>query len=270
MAIFGGMFGGQKHPNLDRLAQAIRDNLGLQLAAPTDDVFRVIDVMTAHDLTGIENAHSIEGLQELLRVKSLRTVVDVPTQTVALFVAAPEEIERELKVEHSAVKVFSVNKHHTTSQIVKNFNPATETIKAALGPAAQSNTPAMSVPPAFEHLEATERFCPAIVDLLVKHGQLMTSDKDVLKKIKPIDYTLEARIVALERWQAEISRRLRGIHVARTGATSLLAGPNQPAQPSEAIVRQRFDMFLRWLSKLIKAFEGKDIKFHGKPVWLPY
>ena len=267
MAFFGGMFGGQKHPNLDRLSQAIRNNLGLQLAAPTDDVFRVIDTMTPHDLIGFENMHSIEGLQELFKVKALRTVVDVPTQTVALFVAAPEEIERELKVEHSAVKVFSVSKHHTTSQIVSSFNPATETIKAALtGPAA----PAMSVPPAFEHLEATERLCPAIVDLLVKHGQLMTTDKDVLKKIKPIDYTLEARIVALERWQAEVSRRLRGIHVSRTGAASLLAGPNQPAQPSEEIVRQRFDLFLRWLSKLIKAFEGKDIKFHGKPVWLPH
>ena len=276
MALFGGMFGGaEKHPNLDRLSLAIHNSLGVQLGPPTDDVLPIIDALTPHDLIGFENAHSVEGMQELFRVKSLRATVDAQSQSLMLSVATREEIDSELKAEHSAVKVLHVGGlHHGTSRIIRSFGPAAETVKeAGSAPAllaATVHTESIPVPPAFEHLEAVERLGPVIVDLFVKHGLLVSADKDVLKKIKPTDSTLEARMVALERWKTELMRRARGIHVQQTGATSLLAGAGAAAQASEEAVLRRFDTFLHWLSKLIKALDHKGVKFHGKPVWLPH
>jgi hypothetical protein len=265
MALFGG---GQKHPKLDQLSQIIHNSLGLRLAPPDGDVMGVIDGMTPHDLIGVQNARSIEGAQEIFRTKSLRVVVDPAAQTVALSIAAPEEIERELKAAHSAVNVFHVGEHHATARIIRAFNPATETAAATTAaPLAPGETAAPPLPPAFEHLEAAERLCPVVVDLFVKHGQLTTADKEVLKKIKPVDYTLEARISALERWKAEVVRRARGVHVQQGGPTSLLAA-TAGVQNSEEAVLRRFDTFLHWLAKLIKALENKGIKFHGRPVWL--
>ncbi len=270
MALFGGMFGGEKHLKLDQLSQAVQNSLGLQLAPPEDDVLRVIEAMTSRDLIGIVNARSIEGAQEIFKSKSLRAVVDPDARTLTLHVAAPEDIERELQVEHTAVEVLHVGGHHATSRIIKSFNPATEPIKVSLPASmARIDTSAPSLPPAFEHLEAAERLCPSLVDHLVKHGQLTTADKDALKKIKPADYTLEARIAALEHWRAELTRRARRIHIARTSGGSLLtASTEAPVQGSEEAVLRRFDAFLRWLGKFMKALEHKSIKFHGKPVWL--
>ena len=276
MALFGGMFGGaEKHPNFDRLSLAIHNSLGVQLGPPADDVLPIIDALTQHDLIGFENAHSVEGMQELFRVKSLRATVDAQSQNLTLSVATREEIDSELKAEHSAVKVLHVGGlHHGTSRIIRSFGPAAEPGKeAGSAPAllaAAVQTESIAVPPAFEHLEAVERLCPVIVDLFVKHGLLVSADKDVLKKIKPTDYTLEGRMGALERWKTELMRRARGIHVQQTGATSLLAGAGAVAQASEEAVLRRFDTFLHWLSKLIKALEHKGVKFHGKPVWLPH
>ena len=274
MALFGGMFGGggQKHPNLDQLALAIHNTLNLQLAPPGDDVLAVTEAMTHLDLIGFQNAHNVEGMQELFRAKSLRATIDSSAQTLTLSIATPEEIDRELKAAHGAVKVLHVGDHHATGRIIKPFAPPAETIKAPTAPtvptAAQPE--AAAVPPAFEHLEAVERLCPVIVDTFVKHGQLTTADKEVLKKIKPIDYTLEGRMVALERWKTELSRRSRGIHVQQTGSTSLLAGATDSAAKSEEALLRRFDTLLHWLSKLIKALEHKGFKFQGKPVWLPH
>jgi hypothetical protein len=273
MALFGGMFGGaQKHLNLDQLTLAIHNSLNLQLAPPGEDVLAVADAMTHHDIIGFQNAHSIEGIQELFRAKSLRATIDPSAQTLTLTIATPEEIESELKVEHGAVKVMHVAEHHRSAQIIRSFGPAAEPIKAdaPTASAAPTQAPAPAVPPAFEHLEAVERLCPVIVDTFLKHGQLTSADKDVLKKIKPVDYTLEARITALERWKAELSRRSRGIHVQQTGSTSLLAsGADSPNKSDEAVLR-RFDILLHWLSKLIKALEHKGFKFPAKPVWLPH
>jgi hypothetical protein len=275
MALFGGMFGGggQKHPNLDQLSLAIHNGLNLQLAPPGDDVLAVIEAMTHLDIIGFQNAHSLEGMQELLRAKSLRATIDPAAQTLTLSIATPEEIDRELKAEHGAVKVLRVGGHHATSRIIKPLSPAVEPIKAAATPVAPSALPqpeAVVVPPAFEHLEAVERLCPVIIDTFVKYGQLTTADKEVLKKIKPLDYTLEARLVALERWKTEISRRSRGIHVQQTGSSSLLSGASDDAHKSEDALFRRFDILLHWLSKLIKALEHKGFKFQGKPVWLPH
>jgi hypothetical protein len=273
MALFGGMFGGgQKHPNFDQLSLAIHNSLNLQLAPPGDDVLTVTEAMTHHDIIGFQNAQSVEGMQELFRAKSLRATVDALAQTLTLTIATPEEIDRELKAEHGAVKVLHVGEHHphASAHIIKSFGSATEPIKAAGPTSPAAPQTAAAVPPAFEHLEAVERLCPVIVDTFVKHGQLTTADKEVLKKIKPVDYTLEARIGALERWKAELSRRSRGIHVQQTGSTSLLASSADSAAKSEEAILRRFDMLLHWLSKLIKALEHKGFKFQGKPVWLPH
>ena len=274
MALFGGMFGGgQKHPNFDQLSLAIHNSLNLQLAPPGDDVLAVTEAMTHHNLIGFQNAHSLKGLQELFRAKSLRATVDPSAQTLTLTIATPEEIESELKVEHGAVKVMHVGDHHRSAQIIRSFGTAAEPIKATAVPTASiapPQTPAIAVPPAFEHLEAVERLCSVIVDTFVKHGQLTTADKEVLKKIKPVDYTLEARITALERWKAELSRRSRGIHVQQTGSTSLLASSAESEHKSEEAILRRFDILLHWLGKLIKALEHKGFKFPAKPVWLPH
>ena len=274
MALFGGMFGGgEKHPNLDQLSLAIHNTLNLQLAPPGDEIVTVTEAMTHHDLIGFQNAHSLEGLQELFRAKSLRATVDSSAQTLTLTIATPEEIDLELKAEHGAVKVLHIGEHHGTSRIIKAFDAAAEPVKATAVPTATiapPQTPAVAVPPAFEHLEAVERLCSVIVDTFVKHGQLTTADKEVLKKIKPVDYTLDARITALERWKEELSRRSRSIHVQQTGSTSLLASSADSAAKSEEAVLRRFDILLHWLGKLIKALEHKGFKFPAKPVWLPH
>lgn len=270
MALFGGMFSSEKHPQLDQLTQAIQNSLGLTLAPPGDDLLHVIDALTPHDIISIVNARSVEGAQEVFRAKLLRAVVDTQTQTLTLSVATTEEIDHELQAEHTAVKVLHVGEHRPTAHIIKAFGPASEPVKAAViaTPLVHTEAVAPPVPPAFEHLEAAERLCPVVVDLFLKHGQLTSGDKDVLKKIKPVDYTLEARIVALERWKAELARRARGIHVQQTGPTSLLGAAGDAAQKSEEVVLRRFEAFLHWLNKLIKALEHKGVKFHGKPVWL--
>jgi hypothetical protein len=133
-----------------------------------------------------------------------------------------------------------------------------------------ANNEAAAVPPAFEHLEAAERLCPVVVDLFVKHGQLTTADKEVLKKIRPTDYTLDARMVALERWKTEVARRARGIHVREGGPSTLLGSVDESAKKSEDAILRRFDAFVHWLGKLLKALESKGVKFHGRPVWLPH
>ncbi len=234
----------------------------------------VIDAMTAHELLDIQNAHALEVVEDLLMRKSLRATVDLTAQTVLLSVAAREEIESELKTAHSAVKVLHVGGSHGTSRIIRSFGPAPEPVKVAAPAFAASATSieaeGTAVPPAFEHLEAAERLCSVVVDLFVKHGQLTSADKEVLKKIRPTDYTLDARMVALERWKAEVARRSRGIHVREGGPATLMGSQDASAQKSEDAIVRRFDAFVHWLSKLLKAFEGKGVKFHGKPVWLPH
>jgi len=275
MALFGGMFsGGQKHPNLDQLSHSVQNNLGLQIAPPGEDVLAALDSLTHHDLLDIQNAHTIEVVQDLLMRKSIRVTVDASAQAIVLSIASREEIENELKSAHSAVKVMSVASHHGTSRIIRSFgvNPEPAKVAAPASPAA-ANAPVaeeVSAPPAFEHLEAAERLCSVVVDLFVKHGQLTTADKDVLKKIRATDSSLDARMVALERWKTEVTRRSRGVHVREGGATTLLGSENAEAKKSEDAVLRRFDNFLHWLSKLIKAFEGRGVKFNGKPVWLPH
>jgi hypothetical protein len=212
----------------------------------------------------------------LFKAKSVHAIIDAQSRSMTLAIATREDIESELKAEHTAVKVLHVGgtPHQGTSRIIKSFGAAAEPIKVtapvAVASLAPKPTESVAVPPAFEHLEAAERLCPVIVDLFVKHGQLTTADKEVLKKIKPTESTLDARMTALERWRMEVSRRSRGVHVQSTGSTSLLAGSTSLDTKSEEAVLRRFDTFVHWLGKLLKALEHKGIKFHGKPVWLPH
>jgi hypothetical protein len=270
------MFGGsQKHPNFEQVAKSVQNNLGLQLSPPGEDVLAVIDTMTTRELLDIQNTLAIEAARDLFMRQSLRATVDSAARTLLLSVAPREEIETELKTAQTAVKVLHIPSHQGTSKIIRSFGPAAPepskiTAPTASGQLTPSDTESIPVPTGFENLEAVERLCPVVVDLFVKHGQLTSADKDVIKKIRPIDYTLEARIVALERWKTEISRRSRGIHVREAGPSTLLGGGGDDASSTntDGTVRRRLDTFLHWLSKLIKAYEGRGIKFHGKPVWL--
>src|SRR2546422_6991071 len=105
---FSGLFGSgvQKHPNLDHIVQALHDHLGLQLAVPTQDVLNVIDQMTQRELLQFDNLHSVEGMQELFRARSIRAMLDPATHTVALTLAPAEELEEALKAEHAQKKVL--------------------------------------------------------------------------------------------------------------------------------------------------------------------
>ena len=113
MALFGGS---PKHPKLDQLSQIIQNSLGLQLSPPDEGVLGVIETMTPHDFIGVQNSRSVEGAQEIFKTKSLRVVIDNASRTIALSIAAPEEIDRELKAAHSAVSVFHVGEHHARLQ----------------------------------------------------------------------------------------------------------------------------------------------------------
>ena len=270
MPLLGGLFGKSEetHPNLEHIAQALHDHLGLQLAAPTAEVLAVIDQMIHRELLNFDNLHSVEGMQELFRAKSLRATIDPATRTVTLELAPAEELEQEIKAEHAQRPVLRVGEHHAKIHVTPPV--AAAPIKAGLGKPAESAQPAAPLPPGFEHLEGLEQLCTQIVDLFVKFGRLNTGDKDVLKNIKPSSSSLEARIVALERWQTEVTRRVRALTVPKATQHLTLGGVAQQEKPEEAL-RHRFDALLAWFGKLIKAFEHTGgVKFHAKPMWLPH
>jgi hypothetical protein len=260
-----GLFG-HKHPNFDRVAYSISTQLGLSLAKPAEEVMKVLDEMTGRELVAFDNMHSVEGLQELFRSKSLRAFVDPAARTITLALLERGEIEAELKIEHARVKVLQVAERQSRAPLVK---PA-ETVNA-IGSAASArpSEPVAPLPKGFEHLEPMERMCPVLVDVFVRHGQLNTGDKEVLRKIKPIDSSIEARVVALERWQAELTRRIRALSIPKPTRHILLGEDAEKQKPEETLAR-RFDALVVWLGKLIKAFEATGIKYHNKPVWLPH
>jgi hypothetical protein len=263
------LFGPKKNPNLEQVARAVHDNLGLTLLQPDDEVLRVLDEMTHRELVNFDNAHSIEGMQELFRAKSIRAVADVSLMTVSLFVQPREEIEKQLQDEHTHTRTIHVGDRHATQQIVRPPEIAEPIKPQPAGPPLSAEVSA-PVPPAFEHLEAVERLLPTIVDLFLKHGQLNTGDKEVLKKILPTGSSLEARIVALERWRDEVTRRVRALAVPKATQHLTLAGETETQEKPEETLTRRFDALIIWLGKLIKAFESTGVKYHNKPMWLPH
>lgn len=262
-----GLF--SKDSNLPRLTEVLKAKLGLTLVTPAKEVLRVIDEMTPHDLTFFATISTVEGMEEMLRTKSIRAVVDNNMHLVALFLVDAAELEQEIKTEHSHVKVMHVE---TTSYTPSKpptpqptITPPTETIREAESDAARVQ------PRGLEHLEAFEHMCPPMVDFLVKHGQLNSGDKEVLKGIKPLANTMEARVVALERWQNEITRRLRAVHVPK--AQQMVLGADNPdanKSPLQETLVHRFDALMAWMGKLIKAVETTGYRYHDKPMWLPH
>jgi hypothetical protein len=268
-----GLFGGHsevEHPNFDLIDTSLRTHLGLQLAQPTDDVLAILDQMTHRELLNFDNLHSVEGMQELFRVRWLRADVDHDALTVVLSVATEEELAQEVAA-HTERRVLHFTPRHATQTVQPPKDAPLMGVKPEPVAKLAESEPAAPLPAAFEHLEALEHLLVTVMDLFVRYGRLTSADKDVLKKILPLDSSLEARIVALERWQAELTRRVRGIHVARP-QQHLLAGvaaAGDRVDPEEALGR-RFDAITHWMSKLIKAFEHTGIKYHGKPMWLPH
>jgi hypothetical protein len=269
MALFEGFFA-EKHPNFDHIAHAIESNLGLTVGQPTPDVSRVLDGLSNRELVGFDNLRSVEGVQELFRAKSIRAVVDLQARTLSLSLVSAEEIDRQRKAEQTQVRVLKLAKLESTQKPAKPARVPVAAQPATLGAPAAAAAPPVPVVPGFENLEACERLTPNLVDMFVRQGLLTTADKDVLKAIKPTNASLEARVVALERWQAELTRRVRGIMLPKL-TPHLIVGPAQKAQtkPEETLVR-RFDAVVHWLGKLVKAFETTGIRFHNKPMWLPH
>jgi hypothetical protein len=268
-----GLFGGHseaKHPNFDLIAQSLQTYLGLQLAQPGEDVLAVLDQMTHRELNNFGILHSIEGMQELFRVRSIRAVVDHENQTVSLSAADQTELQQEITEEHSQRRVLHFSGQHSTARIAPPKDAPIMGATPAAAAAHASDAPAAPLPAGLEHLEALEHLLPQVTDLFVRYGRLNTGDKDVLKKILPLDSSVDSRLTAVERWQAEVTRRTRGITVPRVQARVMLAGAAaQEAKPEETQVH-RFDAIAIWMSKLLKAFEHTGVKFHNKPMWLPH
>ncbi len=274
-----GLFGGRKeeHPNFDLIAESLRIHLGLQLSPPGDDVMAVLDQLTSRELHNFDNLHSIEGMQELFRARSIRAHVDPATQSVELSIAAEGDLEQELVQEHAQRRVLHFEGHHQPAAHV-HVQPQAAPLLGATHPARPAASgepvaPAPALPAALEHLEAMERLLPQVTDLFLRFGRITSGDKEVLKKIVPLDSSIEARLTALERWQAEMTRRMRGLRVPHVQGHVTLGG--ETAQPQEVNTeeaqKRRFDAFALWMAKLIKAFEHTGgVKFHNKPMWLPH
>jgi hypothetical protein len=267
-----GLFGGHseaKHPHFDLIAESLQSHLGLQLNPPADDVLAILDQMTQRELNNFGILHSVEGMQELFRVRSIRAVVVHETQTVTLSVADQADLQQEITQEHSQRRVLHFESHEHTATIARPKDIPIMGSTPAVA-ATKPDTPQVPLPPALEHLEGMEHLLPQIVDLFVRTGRLNTGDKDVLKKIVPLDHTINGRLTAIERWQAEVTRRTRGITVPRVQARVMLAGAAaQEIKVEEAYVH-RFEAVAVWMSKLLKAFEHTGVKFHNKPMWLPH
>jgi hypothetical protein len=269
MAALGGLFGGGKsgkHPHLDHIAEAIHRNFALGLAPASPEVLAALDGLTSRELLDFDNAHSIEGLQELFRVRSIRTTVDPQTQAMGLSLMAAAQVEEELKAEHAQVRTMHMSEDHGARPIIKPAAGAP--ILGARATVTAAVTAIAPLPPSFEHLPSVEALCGNIVDVFVKYGQLNSGDKDVLRKIRPTGTTVEARIVALERWQTELKRRMRALVVPKAAPRLSLDAGAEDQQKGEEQLANRFAAIITWLAKLIKEFETTGVKYQNKPVWL--
>jgi len=267
-----GLFGGnkpEKHPHFDHIAEAIYRNFALGLAPTSPEVLAALDALTPRELIDFDNAHSIEGLQELFMARSIRASADPQTHTVGLLLMAAEQVEKELKAEHSQIRTMQVGDRHATQRIIR---PTAAPILGARPASALVAAAVATLPSSFEHLGSVETLCGQFADMFVKYGQLTSADKEILKQIKPTASTVEARVVALERWQAELRRRMRALVVPKTTAHLTLGGvaeeqPKSDETPDELLVH-RFEAIVSWMAKLLKEFENTGVKYHNKPVWL--
>jgi hypothetical protein len=268
-----GLFGGHseaQHPHFDLIAQSLQSHLGLQLNPPADDVLAILDQMAQRELNNFGILHSVEGMQELFRVRSIRAVVEHETQTVTLSVADQTELQQEIAAEHTQRRVLHFESHHHTASIHRPKDIPIMGATPATPVAAKTDAPATPVPKGLEHLESMERMLPQITDQFVRYGRLNTGDKDVLKKILPVDSSVNGRLTAVERWQAEVTRRARGFTVPRVQARVMLAGAAAQEVDVDQTYVHRFEAIAAWMSKLLKAYEHGGVKFQNKPMWLPH
>ena len=275
MPLFGGLFGQSKAAglpaNLDRIEAAVRNRVGLRLAPPTPDVLAVLQTITPRELSQFDNLQSVSGMQELFRAKSIHAHVDAAAKIVTLTCGAAATIEQEVKAEHAQKSVVHVGERHASIHIVPRPDPVASTGPApaegaAPAPAAQPLAP---LPASLEHVEGFERLTEQLVDLFVRYGKLTTGDKDVLRNIKPVDGSPTARLVALERWQAEMMRRVRGFTVPRPAQRFIVGGADAaPTETPEEALARRLEVLIAWAGKLIKAFEHTGVRYHNKPIWL--
>jgi hypothetical protein len=272
MSMLSGLFGTSKgqHPNFERIAHALHSHLGLNTVSPPADVLAIIDEMTTRELLQFDNMQSAQGMQALFSAKSVFASVDAASSTVTLSLAPAEEIAAEAQTEQPQTPVLRLGAHRAAFHLEKPRD-LMGVARAAASALAQPTKPAAPLPVAFEHLEAFERRTSQVMDLFVRYGRLNPADKDVLKKIRPTDSSLESRVTALERWQEEMTHRVRALIVPKaTHRLVLGGGGGTPTATSEETLARRFDSLQLWMSKLIKALERTGVKFYNRPMWLPH
>lgn len=269
MSILGGLFKGKQldpaAAHLNRLTHALHVQLNLNVVPPAPEVQAVLAEMSDRELAQFDHTQTVAGMQSLFHARGIRAVADAVASTVTLTIALPVSPADTAPVP-APVRRIGLSERKASVHITPPASPAAST------PAPP--TPAVVRAPltaGLEHLEALEDLLPQLQDLFVRHGKLTTGDKDVLKAIKPSDGSLSARLVAIERWQGEVTRRIRGFTVPRPQKHLVLGGgePSATEKP-EAVLARRLDTVVAWVAKLIKAFEHTGVRYHNKPIWLPH
>ena len=272
MSMLGGLFGGRdQHPNFERVAHALLNHLGFTTAPPSAEVLAILDQLTPRDLLSFDNMHSFQGMEALFRSNSLQAKLDAETSTVTILVASSEEATSESAAEpaRAPAPAFHVEVHHAKFHVEppKSTGGMAKTAASTTASPAESLAP---VPEGFEHLEAFEHLAEQVVDMLLRNGRLNSGDKEVLKKIRPLDYTMQGRLASLERWKAELIRRIRGLALPKNVERVILGASQSIDTASEDSLIRRFENLQRWTSKLIQSIEHEGVKFRNKPMWLPH
>jgi hypothetical protein len=268
--MLGGLFGAkEQHPNFERITHALQNHLGFATAPPAPEVLAILEQMTPREMLSFDNMHSLQGMQALFKSKSLRANLDPESSTITITIDDGEDTAAGGAPEPRQTPVLNLGEHHAKFHVEppKALPSVMKMGLAAMKPSEESLAP---IPEAFAHLEAFEQLTQHLMDLLLRHGRINTGDKDVLKKIRPSDYTIQGRLSALERWKAELTRRVRGLAVPKAPERVSLGATQPGAAESEESQAKRFETLQIWISKLIKTMEHEGVKFHNKPMWLPH
>ena len=271
MSMLGGLFGGkEQHPNFERISHALLNHLGYTTAPPSAEVLALLEQLTPREMLNFDNMHSLQGIQALFKARSLRADVDTETSTITISPDSAEAAAAEGAPETPHAPTIHPQIHQAKFH-VEPPNSATSLLKAGPAAVGAPGVPPPPVPTAFQHLEAFEHLTEQLIDLLLRNGRINTGDKEVLKKIHPLESTMQGRVIALERWKAELTHRIRGLNVPKT-AERITLGAAEPAGSAEAeeSLARRFETLQLWTSKLIKAIEHEGVKFHNTPLWLPH
>ncbi len=268
MAAFGGLFSKKQEDAFARITRFVQDRFGCKIAAPAPEILAQLNALKPADFTSFESIQSLHGLEAWFRSKSIQALVNADLQMIALIAVPAEELAAAPKpIAHRSATISTFQR----SEIKLDPQPGETLIQQPPSASAMSEGGGAELlglsTAGFENLDSFERLCPTLVDLFVRQGQLLPPDKEVLKKIQPVDSSLEARVAALERWQTELARRCRSMSVPKV-SQSLGLGDSE-AGGQETDLQRRFAKLLGWLGKLIKAFEATGVRYPAKPVWLP-